>query len=147
MNKSLCNADCENCPSREGCRGCENTCGNPFGKQCFIAKYILIGGIEKYLDFKKQLLAEINSLNIEGMERVSELYPLEGSFVNLEYPIHSGTVKFLNDDEMYLCAQVKNIFDESGKTCFGIVARENFILICSYGENGENPEIEIYKKR
>ena len=70
-----------------------------------------------------------------------------GSFVNLEYPVPGGTVKFLKDDEVYLGAQVKNLFDDSGKSCFGVIARENFILICTYEENGANPEIVTYKRR
>lgn len=70
-----------------------------------------------------------------------------GSFVNLEYPVPSGTVKFLKDDEVYLGTQVKNLLDDSGKTCFGVIARENFILVCTYGENGAAPELVLYKKR
>ena len=43
---SLCGADCENCEygKNKNCMGCENTNGCPFGRQCFIAKYILTGG-------------------------------------------------------------------------------------------------------
>ncbi len=147
MKESICGANCAECPSKEVCPGCAETKGCPFGKQCYVAKYILTGGMENWLAFKKGLMAEINGLNIDGMETVTELYPLVGSFVNLEYPIPGGTVKFLKDDEVYLGAQVKNLFDESGKSCFGVIARENFILICTYGENGANPEIVTYKRR
>ncbi len=108
---------------------------------------ILTSGMENWLAFKKGLIDEINGLNIDGMETVTELYPLVGSFVNLEYPVPSGMVKLLKDDEVYLGAQVKNLFDESGKSCFGVIARENFILICTYEENGANPEIVTYKRR
>lgn len=31
--------------------------------------------------------------------------------------------------------------------CFGIAANLDFILLFSYGENGENPELLVYKKR
>lgn len=147
MKESICGANCAECPSKEVCPGCAETNGCPFGKQCFVAKYILTGGMENWQAFKKGLIDEINGLNIDGMEKVTELYPLVGSFVNLEYPIPSGTVKFLKDDEVYLGAQVKNLFDDSGKTCFGVMARENFILICTYEENGANPEIVTYKRR
>lgn len=147
MNEAICGANCAECPSREGCPGCAATKGCPFGKQCFVAKYILTGGMEHYQAFKKGLIGEINDLKIEGMEEVTELYPLVGSFVNLEYPIPSGAVRFLKNDEMYLGAQVRNLFDESGKTCFGVVAREHFILVCTYEENGANPELVIYKRR
>lgn len=147
MKKSICGANCAECPSKEACIGCTETNGCPFGKQCYIAKYILTGGMENYVEFKKGLIDEVNTLHIDGMEEVRELYPLVGSFVNLEYPVPSGTVKLLKDDEVYLGAQVKNLFDESGKTCFGVIARESFILICSYGENGTNPELVLYKHR
>ncbi len=148
MKNAICGACCAECPSRESCKGCAETNGCPYGKQCFIAKYILTGGMENYQAFKQGLLVEINALRANGMETVRELYPLVGSFVNLEYPLPSGeNVKFLKDDEMYLGAQVKNVFDDSGKTCYGVIARESFILICEYGENAQNPEIVVYKRR
>ena len=31
--------------------------------------------------------------------------------------------------------------------CYGIVANEDFILICEYGCNGSEPEIVLYKRR
>lgn len=148
MCKSICGINCDKCPSKEHCKGCAQTNGCPFGKQCFMAKYILVGGTEKYEEFKKCLIDEINALNIDGMEKVKELYPLVGNFVNLEYPLPNGeTVKFLKNDEMYFGAQTANIFDEEGKTCFGVIARENFILVCEYGENGSDPEIVVFKRR
>lgn len=147
MKGSLCGADCTQCPSKEACPGCAETGGCPFGKKCYIAKYILTGGMESYQTFKKGLMEEINSLHIDGMDKVTQLYPLVGSFVNLEYPTPGGTVKLLSDDEVYLGAQVKNLFDSSGKTCFGVIAREGFILICTYGENGVDPELILYKHR
>lgn len=148
MKKSLCGANCAECSSVNECRGCAETNGAPYGKACFIAKYILAGGTENYRAFKKTLIDEINALNVEGMERVNELYPLVGSFVNLEYPLPSGgTVKLLKDDETYLGAQVANLFGEEGKSCYGVIAREGFILVCEYGENGANPELVVYKRR
>lgn len=148
MKNSLCGANCAECPSKEVCPGCAETNGCPFGKQCYVAKYILTGGMDKYQAFKKALIDEINALNISGMEAVTELYPLVGSFVNLEYTLpNGGTVKFLKDDDVYLGAQVRNLFDDGGKTCFGVIARENFILICTYRENGKAPELVLFKHR
>lgn len=147
MKESICGANCAECPSKEACLGCAETNGCPFGKQCYVAKYILTEGMESYLAFKKCLIDEINSLSIDGMENVTELFPLVGSFVNLEYPVPCGLVKLLKDDKVYLGAQVKNLNDESGKTCFGVIARESFILICSYGENCADPTLVLYKKR
>ncbi len=147
MKEALCGANCAVCPSKEVCPGCAETNGCPFGRQCFVAKYILTDGAENYHAFKQDLLDEINALHIDGMEPVTELYPLVGNFINLEYPVPGGTVKFLRDDEVYLGAQVRNLSDGSGKSCFGVTARENFILICTYGENCADPQIVIYKKR
>lgn len=148
MKESICRANCAACPSKEACLGCTETNGCPFGKQCYIAKYILTGDRESYKAFLNKLISEINALKIDGMESVTELYPLVGSFVNLEYAFPNGKkVKLLCDDEVYLGAQVKNLFDAEGKNCFGIIARENFLLVCEYGENGINPEIVIYKRR
>lgn len=148
MKQTICGADCTQCPSREVCPGCAETGGCPFGRPCFVAQYILTGGMEGYQAFKQTLMDGINALNIPGMEPVTELYPLVGHFVNLEYPLPNGeTVKLLRDDEMYLGAQVKNRFDEDGKTCFGVVARENFLLVCEYGENCAAPELVAYQRR
>lgn len=148
MKESICGANCAECPSRATCPGCAETNGYPSGKQCFVASYILTGGIGAWQMFKKGLIDEINGLHIDGMETVTELYPLVGNFINLEYPLpNGGTVKFLKDDEIYLGTQVANLFDESGKTCFGVIARENFLLVCEYAENCADPEIVMYKRR
>lgn len=148
MGKSICGADCSACQSKDSCKGCVETKGCPFGKQCFVGKYILVGGMENYRAFKQGLIDEVNALNVDGMEKVSNLYPLVGSYVNLSYELPSGeSVKFLKDDEVYLGAQVKNIFDDSGKTCYGVIARENFIIVCEYDEGCANSEIVIFKSR
>ena len=49
--KSICGADCSNCGygKNNNCKGCMITKGCPFGKQCFVAKYILTGGKENYV--------------------------------------------------------------------------------------------------
>ncbi len=149
--KSLCGADCNNCGygKNNDCKGCTKTNGCPFGKQCFIAKYILTGGKENYDVFKKELVEEINNLGIIGMPKIEDLTPLNGSFVNLEYSIPNGEkVKFLDDKDIYLGTQVENEFsDGNSLRCFGILANMNFILVSEYGPNGDNPEIIIYKKR
>lgn len=148
MKKTIRGANCTECPSKNTCPGCAETNGCLFGKPCFIAKYISLNGMGKYQIFKKGLIDEFNALSVDGMEKVTELYPLVGKFVNLEYPLPNGdTVKFLTDDEMYLGTQVKNLFDESGDGCFGVIARESFIIVCTYGKNVTNPELIIYKHR
>ncbi|MCR5608765.1 MAG: helix-turn-helix domain-containing protein [Lachnospiraceae bacterium] len=97
-------------------------------------------------EFKQTLIKEINDLKVEGMPPVKSLNALVGSYVNLEYRLPNGkTVKFLDDNATYLGNQLECEFDDS--VCFGILANMDFILICTYGENGTNPELLIYKKR
>ena len=55
------------------------------------------------------------------------------------------TVKFLDDNATYLGSQLKCEF--GGKRCFGLAANMDFLLVCSYEENGENPELIVYRKR
>jgi hypothetical protein len=149
--ESICGANCNGCGygKNNNCKGCKATNGCPFGKQCFVAKYILTGGKENYELFKKELIDEINNLNISGMPRIKDLNPLNGSFVNLSYPMPNGEyVKILDDNEIYLGNQVKSEFNDGEIIrCFGILANMNFILISEYGPNGDNPELIIYKKR
>ena len=96
--------------------------------------------------FKKQLVEEINALNIEGMPKVDKLNALVGKFVNLEYPLPNGvSVKFLNDSTTYLGTQLEPEF--GGDRCFGVLANMDFILICTYGKDGVDPELVLYKKR
>lgn len=96
--------------------------------------------------FKKQLIKEINDLNVEGMPKVQSLNSLVGSYVNLEYPLPSGIgAKFLNDGATYLGTQLETEF--GGERRFGVLACADFILICTYEGDGRDPELLLYKKR
>lgn len=146
--KSICGANCCECElyQNKKCLGCLKTKACPFGKKCFIANYIEVGGRESFEKFKEKLLKEINSFSIEGLPEVKELYPLLGSFINVEVPIpNNQKVKFLEDEEIYLGNQVECLFHE--ELFFGIVANTNFIMIIQYEINGENPELILYQKR
>ncbi|MGM9663652.1 MAG: DUF3795 domain-containing protein [Eubacteriales bacterium] len=151
MERSICGADCNNCGygKNNGCRGCKESKGCPFGKKCFIAQYIDIYGENNYNLFKEKLAGEFNELNIPGMPRIDELLPINGSFVNLAYPMPNGkAVKLLDDNGIYLGNQVGCEFnDGSFIKFFGLVAGMDFLLVCEYGENCTDPEIIIYKKR
>ena len=146
--EAICGADCNNCGFGKN-KGCKATGGCPFGKQCFIAKYILTGGKENYEAFKLQLINEINSLDIPGMPKINDLNPLNGCFVNLSYPMPNGeNIKLLDNNDIYLGNQVESEFNDGEIIrCFGILANMNFILVSEYGANGDNPEIIIYRKR
>ena len=149
--KAICDANCNECELLKSnkCKGCKNTNGCPFGKKCWIAKYIEIDEKDNFETLNKQLIEEFNSLKIDGMPKIKKLYPLRGALVNLEYPMPNGKkVKLLNDEEAYLGTQVEcELNDSELKRCFGLLANMNFLLVCEYGENGDNPEIITYKKR
>ena len=83
------------------------------------------------------------------MPKIKELIPLNGALVNLRYPLPNGkTIQLLDDNDIYLGSQVESEFkDNDVVKCFGILANVNFILICRYEENGNNPELILYKKR
>ena len=110
------------------------------------ARYAQIGGEDTFTAFKVQLMDELNALQIEGMPPVEELHALPGSFVNVAYRLPNGhQVPFLDDSATYLGNQLPCLFDDSH--CFGIVANMEFLLVCTYKENGANPELLVYKKR
>lgn len=130
--------------NEEYCKWCYND-GNftlDFWKQ-----YVKIGGIEKFEEFKKQIIDEFNSiLGIEGLPKIENLNVLSGSFINLEYRLPNGNlVKFLDDKASYLGSQLECEF--GGDRCFGIAANMDFLLICTYEKDGKNPELVMYKKR
>jgi hypothetical protein len=108
--------------------------------------YSSLGGEPALSAWKRQVITEINELHIEGMPPVEQLYVLEGSYVNLEYDLPSGEkVRFLRDDITYMGCQLESIF--GGDRCFGIIADMGFLLVCTYRENGTDPELVLYKKR
>ena len=109
-------------------------------------KYDELSDNGEFEAFKKKLVDEINALGIEGMPKVEKLSALVGSYVNLEYRLPSGmNVKFLNDQTTYLGTQLESEF--GGDRCFGVLANMDFILICTYGIDGADPELVLYKKR
>ncbi len=109
-------------------------------------RYEELGDNGEFDKFKRQLIDEINALHIEGMPQVKSLNALVGKFVNLEYPLPGGMkVKFLDDGVTYLGNQLQCEF--GGDRCFGVLANMDFILVCTYGADGADPELVMYKKR
>lgn len=109
-------------------------------------RYKELGGDGAFDQFKRQLIEEINALNIEGMPKLTKLNALVGSYVNLEYRLPNGKmVKFLDDNTTYLGNQLECEF--GGERCFGVIANMDFIMVATYEANGENPELVIYRKR
>lgn len=113
----------------------------------FWKQYNNTSGIEKFEEFKKQIICEINEILVkEKLPKVENLNVLSGSFINLEYKFPNGEkVKLLDDKASYLGSQLEP--ENKNDRCIGIAANMDFILICSYEENGNNPEIIVYKKR
>jgi len=96
--------------------------------------------------FKKQLIEEINALHVDGMPRVEALNALVGKDVNLEYGLPNGLkARFLDDGTTYLGNQLKSEITDG--RFFGILANTDFILICTYERDGDDPELILYKKR
>ena len=95
-------------------------------------RYDELGDDGKFEEFKQKLINEINDL--------------VGKYVNLEYRLPSGlNVKFLDDQVTYLGNQLESEIVDG--LCFGVIANMDFILICTYEEEGKNPEFIMYKKR
>ena len=146
--ETYCGANCEACGQRATCRGCVATCGKPFGGDCVAAECVKVGGREELERFKRQIIDEFNALGVDGMPKITELYCLLGSYVNLEYPLPSGgAARFLDDRQVYLGTQVPAPSDRRGARCFGLVAGRDFLLVAAYGEGGADPEIVAFRKR
>lgn len=94
---------------------------------------------------KEQLIKEFNELKIKDMETVTSLNELKGSFINLSYTLPSGQViKLWDDDKIYLGNE---LCKKGSDRCYGLVADENYLLVCEYGNQGSDAEIIVFKQR
>lgn len=91
---------------------------------------------------KQVFIAEVNALNIPELH-ISNLYVLQGSFINQAYHINGNEVKLLDDEATYWGNQVQ----KSDGKCYGIACDEHYILVSEYGADGVNPEIVVFKRR
>lgn len=147
MSESFCGIDCKACSLNETCNGCIVSDGRPFGGTCVLAKACEHCQDNKncITELKNQLIAEFNGLGIPDMPAVTELYSLHGAFINLEYELPNGLkVKLWDDDRVYLGNQLEKTDSDR---CYGIVADENFLMVCEYGCNGSEPDLILFKKR
>lgn len=100
----------------------------------------------QFEEFKTKLINEINELHIDGLPKVEKLNALVGKYINIEYMLPNGNaVKFLDDKKTYLGNQLECEF--GGERCFGVIANMDFLIVCTYEKDGQNPELVIYKKR
>ena len=142
---SICGIDCSNCRIKERCKGCTETNGYPFGKECIAARCYKHGGKDAFCKYKNQLISEFNALGIPDMPQITELCVLYGAYVNLEYPLSNGEkIKLLKDNDLYLGYQVEK---KNSNRCYGLVADDGYLLVCEYGCNGSDPQIVAYKRR
>ena len=94
---------------------------------------------------KQQLIDEINTLGINDLPKIDDLFILQGSFVNMEYPINGNNVKLLDNKRVYWGTQIEK--SNTPGRCFGIACDEKYILISEYGKDGVDAEIVLFKKR
>ena len=143
MRKSICGADCESCELHGACNGCLETDGRPFGAECVVAVCCQKG--EAVLEeYKNKLIAAFQSLGIEELQKVKELYALRGCFLNIEYSLPSGqTVKFWDDNKIYLGNQLHK---KGSDRCYGIAADEKYLMVSEYGDDGADAELIVWKR-
>lgn len=143
--KTICGIDCSGCGWKEACKGCAETDGHPFGGECVTAECYKAGGESCFIAYKNRLIEEFNALGISDMPTITTLCQLSGAYVNLEYTLPNGEkIKLLDDTNIYLGYQVEK---ENSERCYGLVADNNYLLVCEYGCNGAEAEIVVYKKR
>ena len=146
--ESRCGYDCTKCNINEKCKGCIETKGHPFGGDCVLYECCKEkrGNFKENIEnYKRQVMREFNELHIEGMPRVTELYALVGSSINMEYGVPSGErIKFLKVNNVYLGCELPKMGTDR---LFGIVCDNDYLLVSEYGMNRDDAEIVIYKKR
>lgn len=142
---SICGLGCcGECNKKNDCGGCVKTDGHPFGRTCVAAECVKRGDLEELEKMKETLIGEFNALGIQSLQ-VKDLNLLNGFYINLEYTLPNGqSVKLLEDNHIYWGNQIEI---SGSDRCYGIVADDNYLLVCEYGCNGTEPQIILYKKR
>ncbi|MCI8390876.1 MAG: DUF3795 domain-containing protein [Roseburia sp.] len=143
MSGSICGVDCSKCEWKNGCSGCAETDGCPFGGTCVVAR-CLQKKEQTLKEFEKKLIAAFNALQIEDMDEVTELNALPGFLINLAYTLPGGDkVKFWDEQRVYLGNQ---LCKHGSDNCYGLVADEQYLMVCEYGENGSNPALVVFQR-
>lgn len=91
---------------------------------------------------KKVFIEEVNALSIPELH-ITNLYVLQGAFINQAYNINENIVKLLDDNATYWGNQIQK---QDGR-CYGIACSDKYILVSEYGKDGSDPEIVIFKRR
>lgn len=96
-----------------------------------------------FAQLKADLIREISAPGIAGLY-TEDLHLLNGFYVNLAYPLPSGSsAKFPKDSDTYLGNQIER---KSSDCCYGVIANREFILVSGYGCGGTDPKL-LYKRR
>ena len=143
---SICGSDCCGQCSQKGasCRGCRETEGHPRGGECFAARMIEEAGTEAFESLKREIISEVNALGLPGLT-ISQLYLLNGAYINLEYTAANGQkFRLLRDDRIYLGAQAER---PGSERCYGVAADTECLVISEYGCEGADPELVLYRQR
>lgn len=92
----------------------------------------------------QKLIAEFNSLKIEGMPEVTKLYGHKGEFVNNPCKLPNGDIaKIFDDSKMYYTAELPKLHSER---CFGLVTDKKQLAVIEYSQGGKDAELIIWKK-
>ena len=142
---TICGADCSKCSFAADCSGCAATNGHPLGGPCVVATCYQTGGMDCFEQFKNQTMDEFRALGIADLPEITDMFPLCGVVVNLEYGTANGSsIKLLDDRSIYLACQLQK---PASERFYGLAADQNYLLVCEYGPQGSDPEIILYKKR
>ena len=94
---------------------------------------------------KRQLIDEINALDVKDLPKIDNLFILQGSFINQEYHLNGNSIFLLDNEATYWGTQVEK--QNAGGRCFGVACNEKYILVSEYGKDGSDPEIVLLKRR
>lgn len=141
--KSICGVDCTGCGLREGCGGCAETKGRPFGGACLVADR-LKEGTPALCAFQEKLMGAFNALSIQDMDELRQLHALKGSLVNLTYTLPNGqAVQFWEDNKIYLGGQLAK---KGSNLWYGMIADETHLMVSQYRGYGEEAEIVVFQR-
>jgi len=91
---------------------------------------------------KKAFIEEINALGIPELH-IDNLYVLQGSFINQPYTVGGNTFHVLDDNATYWGNQIQK---KDGR-CYGIACDDEYIVVSEYGNDGEDAQLVMIKRR
>lgn len=93
---------------------------------------------------EQTLLKIIKNLGIPEFQAFTSLNLMDGRYLNIECTLPNGQkAKILDDNKQYYAKQI----DIAGSDrCYGVAADETFVAVYTYGCNGENAELVLWKK-